>query len=189
MCIDYSHTINLFTELDAYPLPSIESRSFQMETYSTLDLKSAYHQIKIHPKDRPHTAFQSGLELYQWKVMLFGLTNSVPAFQRVMNEFIDRYKLKGVNVYLDNITVGGMDQASHNKNLNALKEAAKKGNFTFNEDECQYNRSQIQLLGHLVGNSQIKPDPECIAPLKDLEVPKSKKELQRILGLFSYYSK
>ena len=39
-----------------------------------------------------------------------------------------------------------------------------------------------------MGNGEIKPDPERIAPLKDLEVPKSKKELQRILGLFSYYS-
>ena len=40
-----------------------------------------------------------------------------------------------------------------------------------------------------MGNGEIKLDPERIAPLKDLEVPKSKKELQRILGLFSYYSK
>ena len=77
--------------------------------------------------------------------MPFGLTNAVPAFQRVMNEFIDCYKLKGVNVYLDNITVGGMDQDSHDKNLSALKEAAKQENFTFNENKCQYNRSQIQL--------------------------------------------
>ena len=92
----------------------------------TLDLKSAYHQIKIRLKDRPYTTFQSGLELYQWKVMPFGLTNAVLAFQRVMNKFIDRYKLKGVNVYLDNITIGGIDQASHDENLNALKEAAKK---------------------------------------------------------------
>ena len=49
--------------------------------------------------------------------MPFGLTNAVPAFQRVINEFTDHYKLKGFNVYLDNITVGGMDQTSHNKNL------------------------------------------------------------------------
>ena len=113
--------------------------------------------------------------------MPFDLTNAVPAFQRVMNKFIDRYKLKGVNVYLDNNTVGGMDQASHDENLNAFKEAAKKENFTFNEPKCQYNRSQIQLLGHLVGSGKIKPDSERIAPLKDLEVPKSKKNSKGFL--------
>ena len=75
--------------------------------------------------------------------MPFGLTNAVPTFQRVMNEFINCYKVKGVNVYLENIAVGGMDQASHDENLNALKKAAKKENFTFNEDKCQYNRFQI----------------------------------------------
>ena len=129
MCIDYSRTINLFTELDAYSLPSIESIVNEVAKWkriSALDLKSAYHQIKIHPKDCPYTAFQSGLELYQWKVMPFGLTNAVPAFQRAMNQFVNRYKLNGVNVYLDNIIVGGIDQASHDENLNALKEAAKK---------------------------------------------------------------
>ena len=101
MCIDYSRTINLFTELDAYPLPSIESIVNEVAKWkriSTLDLNSAYHQIKIHPKDRPYIAFQSGLKLYQWKVMPFGLTNAVLAFQRAINHFIERYKLKGVNV-------------------------------------------------------------------------------------------
>ena len=172
MRIDYSRTINLFTELDAYPQPnsdSIVKEVAKWKRISTSDLKSAYHQIKIHPKDLHYAAFQFGLEPYLCKVMPFGLTNAVLAFQRVMNEFIDRYKLKGINVYLDNITVGGIDQASHEENLNVLKEAAKKEHFTFNEDKCQHNRSQIQLLGHLMGNGEIKPDPERIAPLKYLE--------------------
>ena len=54
-----------------------------------------------------------------------------------MNEFIGRHKLKQVNLYLDNITVGGMEQVSSDENLNALKEAAKKENFTFYEDNFQ----------------------------------------------------
>ena len=192
MCIDYSQTFNVYTQLDAYPLSSIESIVNEVAKWnciSTLDLKSAYHQIQIRSEDRPFTAFQSGSELYQWKVLPFGLTNAVPVFQRVMNQFIKRHALKCVNVYLDNITVGGEDQKSHDENLSALKKAAKIDNFTFNEDKCQYNRTQIQLLGHLVGNGVIKPDPERIAAINDLPEPTTKKELQRILGLFSYYSK
>ena len=60
MCIDYSRTNNFFTKLDADPLPSIESIVDEVAKWkliSTLDLKSAYHQIKIHPKDLPYTAF------------------------------------------------------------------------------------------------------------------------------------
>ena len=192
MCIDYSQTISLFTALDAYPLPNIDSIINEVAKWkciSTLDLKSAYHQIKIRPEDRPYTAFQSGSELYQWKVLPFGLTNAVPAFQRLMNKFIKRNQLKGVNVYLDNLTVGGKDQQSHDQNLKALEQAALKEHFTFNENMCQFNRSQINLLGHLVGNDVIKPDPERITALNELKPSKTKKELQRILGLFSYYAK
>ena len=75
------------------------------------------------------------------------------------------------------------------RNLKALKEAAKKDNFTFNEEKCLYNCTQIKLLGHLVGNGVIKPNPERVAALNDIQQPTTKKELQRILGLFSYYSK
>ena len=105
-----------------------------------------------------------------------------------MNEFITRNQLQRVNVYLDNVTVGDVYQRSHHQNLKALKEAAQKEQFTFNEDKCQYNSSQIQLLGHVVGNGVIKPDPERVAVLHDLKAPQTKKELQRILGLFSYYA-
>ena len=83
--------VNLYTMLNAYPLPTIESivnAVAKWKCISTLDLKSAYHQIQINPKDRHFTAFQSGNELYQWKYLPFGLTNAVPAFQRAINEII-----------------------------------------------------------------------------------------------------
>ena len=86
--------------LDAYPLPTIETivnEVAKRKYISTLDLKSAYHQIQINPKDRHLTAFQSANELYQWKYLPFGLTNAIPAFQRAINEFIAKHDLKTVN--------------------------------------------------------------------------------------------
>ena len=46
MVIDYSQTINRFTELDAYPLPNINDmvqKIAQYSVFSTIDLRSAYH--------------------------------------------------------------------------------------------------------------------------------------------------
>ena len=119
----------------------------------------------------------------------FWQNTSVPAFQRLINEFITRNQLLGANVYLDNLTVWSVDQCSNDQNLKAIKEAAQKEQFTFNEDKRQYNCSQIQHLGHVVGKSVIKSDLESVAVLDDLKPPQTKKELQRILGLFSYYTK
>ena len=82
-----------------------------------------------------------------------------------------------------------MNQKAHDQNLQALKDAAAKEQLIFNDDKCYYNCSQIQLLGHLVGNGVIKPDPEKIAAVENMSESKSKKEMQRILGLLSYYAK
>ena len=46
MCVDYSQTVNLFTELDAYPLPRIETLINNLAKYhvfSTFNLHIAYH--------------------------------------------------------------------------------------------------------------------------------------------------
>ena len=120
MVIDYSQTINLFTKLDAYPLHLIEeiiNEVAKWNVISTLDLQSAYHQIPIHPKDRPYTAFQSGQELYHWRYLPFGLTNAVPVFQRIANNFIKRHNLKGVIACLDNFSVSDATQQEHDVNL------------------------------------------------------------------------
>ncbi|XP_068237219.1 uncharacterized protein [Palaemon carinicauda] len=63
LCIDYSQTINQYTELDAYPLPRIEDMVHDLAKYkvfSTFDLKSAYHQISIKESERKYTAFEGG---------------------------------------------------------------------------------------------------------------------------------
>jgi len=50
LCIDYSQTVNLHTNLDAYPLPRIDEMVNKLSKYkyfSTYDLKSAYHQVPL----------------------------------------------------------------------------------------------------------------------------------------------
>ena len=120
MVIDYSQTINKFTQLDVYPLPLMQDvvkQVAQYKIYSTLDMSSAYHQIELPESDRIYTAFQADGSLWQWKRILFGLSNAVPAFQRVIDDIIKENDCKGTVAYLDNITVGGKTQEEHDENL------------------------------------------------------------------------
>ena len=68
MVIDYSRTIHRCTQLDAYPLLRIDEivdKLAQYRVFTTVDLKSAYHQLELNQRDREFTAFQSGNALYQ----------------------------------------------------------------------------------------------------------------------------
>ena len=67
LCIDYSQTINLYTELDAFPLPRIDGMVNELakhKVFSTFDLRSAYHQIKIKPSESKYTAFEPTVNGY-----------------------------------------------------------------------------------------------------------------------------
>ena len=191
MVQDYSQTINPFTYLDAYPLPStldIVTKVAQYSHFSTLDLKSAYHQILIPEEDRKYTAFQAGDGLYQYKRMPFGPTNAVPCFQRIITHIVTTNDCKGVLSYSDNVTVCGKTKEEHDVNLKYFLEVARKYNITFNEQKCVFSSDSIKLLGYEVSNGTLKPDQDRVKALFDMKPPSNKRELQRILGLFSYYA-
>jgi hypothetical protein len=53
--------------------------------FSKIDLHSDYHQIKIHAKDIPNTAFTMRYGPYEYLVMSFSLTNAPEHFMYLMN--------------------------------------------------------------------------------------------------------
>ena len=58
-CVDYRR-LNDITKKDSYPLPRIDDTLDTLprpQWFSTLDLKSGYWQVEIHPDDREKTAF------------------------------------------------------------------------------------------------------------------------------------
>lgn len=192
MVVDYSRTINRFTYLDAYPSPSTEELVQKLTKYkkfSTVDMARAFHQMRIKPEDRPYTAFEADGKLWQYKVLSFGPTNGVACFQRQMDEFIEDNNLKDTYAYLDNITIGGVTDEEHDRNLQEFLDAAKEVEITLNPDKCVYSSTSIPILGYLVSHGELKPDPERFSTLEKLAPPCNMSELKMTLGLFSYYAK
>ena len=79
LCIDYSQTINLFTELDAYPIPRIEDIVNNLAGYQFY-ATSAHHQVPIKEGDVHFTAFEAAGTLYEFVLMPFGVKNGGPVF-------------------------------------------------------------------------------------------------------------
>ena len=192
LVVDYSQTINKYTNLDAYPLPNMNDFINHIACYkvfSSIDLKSAYHQVPLDCADRMYTAFEWDGALYQFTRMPFGVTNGPSCFQRIVNDFIKDNNIEDTFAYMDNIYVCGVNQEEHDQNLKQFLDEAASNNWTFNKPKCVFSTERLEVLGAVVENGSIRPDPERLRPLRELPLPHNCKSLKRVVGLFSHYSK
>jgi hypothetical protein len=114
LCVDYQ-PLNVVTIKNKYSLPSIDILFYQLvdaKVFSKVDLHSGYHQIKIHLKDVPKTAFSTRYGLYEYLVMTFGLTNAPAHFMYLMNSIFMSELDKFVVVFIDDILVVPVENGS-----------------------------------------------------------------------------
>ena len=71
--------------------------------FSTLDLRSGYHNIPIKESDRDKTAFITRRGCFRYKVLPFGCTTAPSVFQRLMDLVLCGLTFVTCLVYLDDI--------------------------------------------------------------------------------------
>ncbi|EGD82383.1 hypothetical protein PTSG_13197, partial [Salpingoeca rosetta] len=91
MCVDY-RALNALTIPNRYPLPLLSeliTKASGHSLFTSLDLKSAYHQVRLKPKARELTAFFApGMGQFEYTVLPFGLANAPAQYQRIMDHIL-----------------------------------------------------------------------------------------------------
>lgn len=189
MCCDWRR-LNAQTIKSRYPLPRIDYLLDQLHgasVFTSLDLLSGYHQILIDPADVPKTAFTTPFGHYQFKVMSFGLSNAPATFQAVMNKLF--HGLKGVLVYMDDILIFTKTKEEHVALLDKVLRILEQNEFFVRMSKCDFERSELKYLGHIVSGEGIKVDPAKIQVIENWPRPSSQKEVRSFLGLANYFRK
>jgi hypothetical protein len=115
--------LDAVTIKNKYPLPCIDSLFDQLvgaRVFSMVDLRSGYHQIKIHLEDAPKTAFSTRYGLYEYLIMSFGLTNAPAHFMYLMNSIFMLELDKFVMVFIDDILIYSKSEEEHAQHLRVI---------------------------------------------------------------------
>jgi hypothetical protein len=87
------------------------------QVFSKIDLRSGYHQIKIHVDDIPKTAFTTRYGIFEFLVMSFGLMNALAHFMYLMNYVFMSEVDKFVMVFIDDILVYSKSMEEYEEHL------------------------------------------------------------------------
>jgi hypothetical protein len=122
LCVDY-RPLNVITIKNKYLLPHINILFDQLagaKIFFKVDLHLGYHQIKIHPKDIPKTAFSTRYGLYEYLVMSFRLTNAPAHFMYLMNSIFMPELDKFVMIFIDDILVYSKNEEEYQQHLQII---------------------------------------------------------------------
>ena len=96
----------------------------------------------------------------------------------------------GVVCLMDDIQFFGKDQTEHNTKLTAALERIQAAGVTHNKDKCEFNKTALTFLGHIIDGKGISPDPQKkTAAISKMISPKSTTELRHFMGMVNQLGK
>jgi hypothetical protein len=192
MVCDY-RAVNKATISQGIPVPRIDECLEQLygaNFYSSLDLKSGFHQQRLTDSDSEKTTINTRYGQYKWKVIPFGLKNSGRQFMNMVNHELRELIDKICIVYIDDILIftKGNDVNLHKKHVQMVLEKLEKANLIVNKDKCLFNQSRLTFLGYdIIAGQGILPSKKKVQAITEWLRPTNVQEVRKFIGLCQYY--
>jgi hypothetical protein len=188
-CVDYRR-LNAMTVKNKYPLPIIEELLEELHGdtwFTSLDLCSGFHQIRMAAGEEFKTAFQTHSGHYEYRVMPYGVTGGPAIFQTIINTVLNPLLRKCVVVFIDDILIYSKTWEEHLAHIQFVLTLLQQHGFHIKISKCSFAKRQLSYLGHIVSEQGVATDPSKISTIKDWPRPENVKDLRSFLGMTGYY--
>ena len=159
-CIDF-RKLNSLTVKDSHPLPRIcetlESLTGAAH-FSTFDMNSGFWQVPMDEESKQYTAFTLGsMGLYECESMPFGLCNTLPTFQRLMQNCLGELNLTYCLIYLDDVIVFSDMPDEYLRRMCVVFDYLHEHSLKLKPSKCEVFKSEINYLAHHVSRKGVLP--------------------------------
>ena len=172
-----------------YPIPKIADTLHELGGFrycTALDLSMGYWHIRLDTKTQEMCTITFPFGTYKYKRLPMGIVSAPDIFQGKMNHLMS--DLEWVCCYLDDILCITKDSfTDHLNKLKPVLDRLESAGFRVNLLKSTFAMDEIEYLGYWLTREGIKPHPKKVEAIKNLDPPKTRKGLRRILGIIQYY--
>ena len=157
--------------------------------FTKLDVKSAFHRLRIREGDEWMTAFRCRLGLFEWLVTPFGLINAPASFQRYINEQLREHLDLNATAYVDDILAyTDNSEEEHWKTVRSILDKLGKAGLFLDIEKCEFLCKKVKYLGFIVKAGEgVAVDPAKVKAILEWDAPTTVKGVRSFLGFANFY--
>ena len=140
----------------------------QSRLFTKFDTNGGLWQVPLDEQSRLLTTFVTPFGQYCFNRLPFGISSAPEIFQQTMSKILEG--LNGVICHMDDVLIHGKDHVEHDVRICAVLQRLKEAGLNLNE-KCEFLRTQIKFLGHIIDGAGLRVDPAKTAAIEGFPPP------------------
>ena len=171
LCVNY-HALNSITIKNWHSLSLIDEMLVwltEIKYFMKLNLKNAYHHLRIKKKDEWKTVFCIWYSHFEYIIMSFDLANASAFFQAYINKFMTELLNVICVVYLNDILIYITDENSktHWKAVRKVLIWLWEFKLFVNMKKCKFMTTEVEFLRFIVSTEDVFMNSEKITMITE----------------------
>ena len=189
LCVNYRkfNEIIIKNNYSLSLLSEILKRFANVKHFIKIDIRNAYHRIRIRKEDEWKIAFRTRYKQYEYQIMFFDFVNVFATFQSYVNEALKSYIDVFCVMYLNDVLIYFENEQQHWEHVRLMLKALLRYRLYVKLKKCEFNKKEIIFFDFVVERNDIQMKRSRIDAIVDWFEFESAKNIMIFLDFAEFY--